>query len=96
MKVYSIQSGVAVPVVVSNKKVKRKTISHTGTRTRVFRVLCIRKEVKAGYPNQLDYMGSTVNFTMSISVQYPLQFCLQFLLLRFLAEYDLVKLGFIL
>ena len=35
-----------------------KTISHTGTRTRVFRVLCIRKEVKAGYPNQLDYMGS--------------------------------------
>ncbi len=35
-----------------------KNFSHTGTRTRVFRVLCIRKEVKAGYPNQLDYMGS--------------------------------------
>ena len=40
----------------------RKNISHTGTRTRVFRGLCIRKEVKAGYPNQLDYMGLICQF----------------------------------
>ncbi len=45
-----------------NKKLI-KTFSHTGTRTRVFRGLCIRKEVKAGYPNQLDYMGLIFQFT---------------------------------
>ncbi len=43
----------------------RKNISHTGTRTRVFRGLCIRKEVKAGYPNQLDYMGLICQFPFS-------------------------------
>lgn len=34
---------------------KRKTISHTGNRTRIGRV-------RACYPNQLDYMGPSLLF----------------------------------